>query len=371
MKRMMISCARRCCCRVLAVAQPKTADDWYKEGETQYNLGNFDKAADAFKQGFDARDRTRARSRRTSTTSRRRIARPRSARTRSSSTSATSRSRMQDTSSRSRREKRPRSRTGSTSSRSARRRRKRSATSRPISTDAARIPTARHHGQRYGPRWAEAASAATRRGDDGKARPASSGNDRRRRQRRRRRPQRDLAARRSAVRRRSAPALSRCRSQATFALIAGYPIAVNDAARARARRGFTFTPVPYDDRWRMQSKSAQFIGAAGERRRDVHGRAEDRRARRSRRRRAGVRRHQRARQPVHENGASTTGALAMFAVRVGVSADYAITPNVIATVDAVRVLVQPAEGRSARRHQVDHPHRLHARHRLPDVGWPR
>jgi len=36
----------------LAVAEPKTADDWYSEGETQYNLGNFDKAADAFKQGY-------------------------------------------------------------------------------------------------------------------------------------------------------------------------------------------------------------------------------------------------------------------------------------------------------------------------------
>jgi hypothetical protein len=37
---------------MLALAQPKSADDWYKEGETQYNLGEFDKAADAFKQGF-------------------------------------------------------------------------------------------------------------------------------------------------------------------------------------------------------------------------------------------------------------------------------------------------------------------------------
>jgi tetratricopeptide (TPR) repeat protein len=37
-----------------ALAQPKTADEWYKEGETQYNLGDFDKAADAFKQGFAA-----------------------------------------------------------------------------------------------------------------------------------------------------------------------------------------------------------------------------------------------------------------------------------------------------------------------------
>src|SRR6267154_1542530 len=37
---------------MLAMAQPKSADDWYKEGETQYNLGDFEKAASAFKQGY-------------------------------------------------------------------------------------------------------------------------------------------------------------------------------------------------------------------------------------------------------------------------------------------------------------------------------
>jgi hypothetical protein len=36
----------------LALAQPKSAEDWYKQGETHYNLGEFDKAAEAFKQGF-------------------------------------------------------------------------------------------------------------------------------------------------------------------------------------------------------------------------------------------------------------------------------------------------------------------------------
>ncbi len=36
----------------LAWGEPRSADDWYKEGETQFNLGNFDKAIDAFKQGF-------------------------------------------------------------------------------------------------------------------------------------------------------------------------------------------------------------------------------------------------------------------------------------------------------------------------------
>ena len=43
----------RCCSRLRwRLRSRKTADDWYKEGETQYNLGNFDKAAEAFKQGF-------------------------------------------------------------------------------------------------------------------------------------------------------------------------------------------------------------------------------------------------------------------------------------------------------------------------------
>lgn len=36
----------------LAWAEPRTADEWYKEGEKQYSLQNFDKAVDAFKQGF-------------------------------------------------------------------------------------------------------------------------------------------------------------------------------------------------------------------------------------------------------------------------------------------------------------------------------
>ena len=37
----------------LAFADPQTADEWYKEGENQYNLQNFDKAIDAFKKGYE------------------------------------------------------------------------------------------------------------------------------------------------------------------------------------------------------------------------------------------------------------------------------------------------------------------------------
>lgn len=36
----------------LVWAAPKTPDQWYDEGSNQFNLGNFDKAIDAFKQGF-------------------------------------------------------------------------------------------------------------------------------------------------------------------------------------------------------------------------------------------------------------------------------------------------------------------------------
>jgi hypothetical protein len=37
----------------LAWAEPKSASDWYNEGENQYNLGAFDKAVEAFKKGFE------------------------------------------------------------------------------------------------------------------------------------------------------------------------------------------------------------------------------------------------------------------------------------------------------------------------------
>jgi hypothetical protein len=36
----------------LVMAQPKTPEEWYKEGENQYNLGNFEAAVKAFKEGF-------------------------------------------------------------------------------------------------------------------------------------------------------------------------------------------------------------------------------------------------------------------------------------------------------------------------------
>ncbi len=46
-------CAALVAWPMLALAEPRTADEWYKEGENQYNLGDFDQAADAFKKGFE------------------------------------------------------------------------------------------------------------------------------------------------------------------------------------------------------------------------------------------------------------------------------------------------------------------------------
>jgi hypothetical protein len=51
---------RKICLAILLVpalawaqpAQPKSAEDWYREGENQYLLGNWDKAVEAFKSGF-------------------------------------------------------------------------------------------------------------------------------------------------------------------------------------------------------------------------------------------------------------------------------------------------------------------------------
>ncbi|MBA2543628.1 MAG: tetratricopeptide repeat protein [Deltaproteobacteria bacterium] len=53
MKRMTTILSALLLVPTLAFAQPTTPDDWYKEGENQYNLGNFEKAIDAFKKGFE------------------------------------------------------------------------------------------------------------------------------------------------------------------------------------------------------------------------------------------------------------------------------------------------------------------------------
>jgi tetratricopeptide (TPR) repeat protein len=116
--------------------------------------------------------------------------------------------------------------------------------------------------------------------------------------------------------------------QATAALIAGYPIPVNDQITVDAGIGFTFTPVPYENAMN-QSKSAQLIGVLADAGATYHVNPK-----------IGVRGDvglgmlvfSGVSESPFTNNAPTSGALTMFHIRVGVSADYAITPNVIATV---------------------------------------
>ena len=52
MKRTMVVVCASLTWAAAAWSEPKTAAEWFKEGSTQYNLGDFEKAAEAFKQAF-------------------------------------------------------------------------------------------------------------------------------------------------------------------------------------------------------------------------------------------------------------------------------------------------------------------------------
>lgn len=127
--------------------------------------------------------------------------------------------------------------------------------------------------------------------------------------------------------------------QATFALIGGYPLAINEQLSLDVGAGFTFTPIPFDDVMGA-SKSASLIGLVA----NVG-------ATYAVAPKIGVRGDLGlgglflggASQSPFTGNAETTGALTMFHVRLGVSADYAITPNVIATVAPFAFSYSPAK----------------------------
>jgi len=115
--------------------------------------------------------------------------------------------------------------------------------------------------------------------------------------------------------------------QATGALIGGYPIAL-DKLVLELGAGFTFTPVPFESQM-MVSKTAQLIGLVANvgatylahpkvgLRGDVG---------------LGVQWFNGVGESPFTSFAPTSGALPMFHLRLGVSADFAITPNIVATV---------------------------------------
>jgi hypothetical protein len=115
--------------------------------------------------------------------------------------------------------------------------------------------------------------------------------------------------------------------QATGALIGGYPIAI-DKLIVEVGAGFTFTPVPFEGLM-MASKTAQLIGLVANvggtyavaPKLGVRGDLG-----------LGVQWFNGVGESPFTNGAPTSGALPMFHLRIGVSAEYAITPNIVFTV---------------------------------------
>lgn len=129
--------------------------------------------------------------------------------------------------------------------------------------------------------------------------------------------------------------------QPTFTLIAGYPLAIGNGIELDLGAAFAFTPVPYTNTITNATKSASFISALANVgatytvapkigvRADVG---------------AGVLVFSGIDEmgnPFTEGGAPTSGALAMFALRAGVSAEYAVTPNIAVTVAPITFSYSP------------------------------
>lgn len=127
--------------------------------------------------------------------------------------------------------------------------------------------------------------------------------------------------------------------QATGALLAGYPISI-DKLVVELGAGFTFTPVPFENMATSESKTAQLIGLVANvgatyavipklgLRADLG---------------VGALFFSGVSESPFTNGAPTSGALSMLHLRVGVSADYAITPNFIATLAPIAFSFSPAK----------------------------
>jgi hypothetical protein len=127
--------------------------------------------------------------------------------------------------------------------------------------------------------------------------------------------------------------------QATFALVAGYPIPIDSKLTIEAGAAFTFTPVPYDAA--MGSRTAQLWGLMANAgatyevypkfgvRGDIG---------------VGALFFANVDKSPFTGGNDTTGALTMFHLRAAVSADYAVTPNLVITATPVAFTYSPPKG---------------------------
>lgn len=126
--------------------------------------------------------------------------------------------------------------------------------------------------------------------------------------------------------------------QVTGAVIGGYPLRL-DALTLELGAGFTFTPVPFENMTTKESKTAQLMGLVA----NVG-------ATYAVMPKLGIRGDLGVgllvfagadRSPFTDN--APAGTLSMFHVRVGLSADYALTPNVVATLAPIAYSYSPAK----------------------------
>lgn len=127
--------------------------------------------------------------------------------------------------------------------------------------------------------------------------------------------------------------------QATFALVGGYPLALGEQLTLELGAAFSLTPVPFTDAM-GGSQSAMLIGALANAgatfavtpkigiRGDLG---------------LGVLAFTGASESPFTDFAATTGALTMFRLRVGASVDFALTPNLVATVTPLAFSYSPAK----------------------------
>jgi hypothetical protein len=128
----------------------------------------------------------------------------------------------------------------------------------------------------------------------------------------------------------------------TFNLFAGYPIAVNQQLEVDLGVDLNFTPVPYTDSMNVK-KTGQFIGVLAD-----AGAVYTVAPKIGLRGDIGIGANvfggiSEMGNPFTESGAATTGALGMLAVRVGVAADYMVTSNVLITVAPIAFTYSPAK----------------------------
>jgi hypothetical protein len=318
----------------LAWAEPKTPDDWYKEGENQYNLGNFEKAVEAFKQAFSLEQNESKKAvylfnvaqsyRQANDCKNAHFFYKRFLALKDADT-------VKPLSPKTRRDVEERINELEACAQQAA-----SISKKPpnnnLPPDGERDPGDKQPDTRKAPPKETATTTApgtvtpsgSEEDDGGSVTAAASG------------PAHLISVRFDGGGTKVTAGSNEVPVQATFALVAGYPIPIDSKLTIEAGGAFTFTPVPYDVA--MGSRTAQLWGlmANGAATYEVYPKI-------------GLRGDVGVGALFFANvdkspftaGNDTTGALTMFHLRAAVSADYAVTPNLVITATPVAFTYSP------------------------------